>query len=132
MVELPCYLYQTATTADDRQLLRIENLACLILRVLRPWTDRIEPYVGEPVPQRPTTLSLPLIREREIVVGIGILRDKRNGLLVGGGCLSEALHLIEHIAEVKEGERVLGVGKGSPSIVLLGQFVATKVVVDRP
>ena len=110
MVELPCYLYQTATTADDRQLLRIENLACLILRVLRPWTDRIEPYVGEPVPQCPTTLSLPLIREREIVVGVGILRNKRNGFLVGGGCLSEALHLVKHIAKVKEGERVLGVG----------------------
>ena len=127
----PATFTRPPAAADDRQLLRVQNLARLLLRVLRPWADGVEPHVREPVPQRAPALSLSLVGERQVVVRVGVLRNQCDGLLVGGGCFGQPLHLVEHIAQIEERERILGVGDGRLAVVLLGLLVLAKVVVDR-
>src|ERR1700761_4305627 len=117
---LPGCLHQPPAPTDDRELLCVKNLAGLLLRMLRPWTYGVEPYVGKPVPQRASSLTLPLIRERQIVMSVGILRNQGDSFLVGRSRLGQALHLIKHIAEVEKGECILGVGQRRTPVVLLG------------
>jgi hypothetical protein len=99
--------------------------------MLRPWADGVESHVGEPVAQGSPALALTLVCEGKIVVRVGILGDQRDGFLIGGSRLSQSLHLIKHVAEVEECERVLGVGDGGFAVMLLGEFVPAQVVVDR-
>jgi len=60
------------------------------------------------VAQRAAAMALALVGEGKVVVRIGVLRDERDGALVGGDGVVEALHLVEDIAEIEEGEGVLG------------------------
>jgi len=43
-------------------------------------------------------MALTLVARAEVVVRVGVLRDERDGALVGGDGVVEALHLVEHIA----------------------------------
>ena len=63
---------------------------------------------------------------------VGILRNQRDSLLISGRRLGQPLHLVEHIAEVEECERILGVRIGCSPVVFLGQLKPAQVVVDRP
>jgi hypothetical protein len=78
--------------------------------VVGPGAHGVEAHIGEPVAQGAAAMALALVGEREVVVRVGVLRHQGNGSLVGGDGVGQALHLVEHVAQVEEGQRVLGVG----------------------
>jgi len=75
-------------------------------------------------------MALALEGEREVVVRVGVLRHEMNRALVGGDGLGQALQLIEDVAEIEEGEGVVGIGLGGVAVELLGLRVLAEVVVD--
>src|SRR5271163_3933101 len=91
-------------SADDRQALGTEDLARLTLGVAGPGADRIEPDVAQPVLQGAPPLSLPFVGERQIIVCVGIAGHERDRTLVGFDRFRQAFHLIQHVAQVEEGQ----------------------------
>ena len=64
---------------DDLQALAFEKFACLAPGVIRPRADRVELDVGGPVAERLASFAGTLIGQREIVVGVSVIRRYANG-----------------------------------------------------
>jgi hypothetical protein len=121
---------EAAAAGDDGELFGVEDLAGLLFGMVGPGTDGVEADVGEPVAEGAATVALALVGEGEVVVGVGVLGDEGDGLLVGLGGFGETLHLVEDVAEVEEGEGIFGIGDGGAAVEALGLFVVALVVVD--
>ena len=123
-------LDQAAGTRNDGEALGREDLLGLRHGVGSPGADGVEADVGEPVTEGAAAVALALVGEGQVVVRVGVLRDEGDGALVGGNRVGQPLELVEHVAEVEEGERVLGVGLGGAAVELLGHGELAQVVVD--
>src|SRR6185437_704420 len=91
-------LHEAAGAADDAETLAGENLLGLHLGVRGPGSNGIEADVFEPVTKGAPAMALPLLREREVVMRVGVLRYEVDGAFVSGDRLGQALELVEHIA----------------------------------
>ena len=80
--------------------------------------------------QRAAALALSLVGERKVVVRIGVVGNERDGALVGAERIRKALHLVEDVAQVDEGEGILGIGLGGATVELLGLCELAQVVVN--
>ncbi len=74
--------------------------------------------------------ALTLECEGEVVMCVGVLRDQGDGLTIGFDGLVEALHLVEDVAEIEEGEGVAGVSLGGTAVEAFGSFEVALIVED--
>jgi len=72
-------------------------------------------------------LSLALVSQGQVVVGIGVPRRKCNGLTISGNGLIRALEFVQYVAQIEERQHVCGVGFGGPAIELLGSAILPQV-----
>ena len=77
-------------------------------------------------------LVLALIGERQVVVGVGVSGSEPNGGTVGVNGLAEPLQLVEDVAQIEEGQRVVRVGESRLAVEALGRGELALVVEDGP
>ena len=118
----------TGSPSHDHQLFTVKNLPDLAAGVVRPRTDGVELEIGHPVAEGLATLVLALIGQRQVVVGVGVPGCEADGGTVGVNGLAEPLQLVEHVAQVEEGERVVRVSKSRLPVEALGSGELALVV----
>src|SRR5580658_1472108 len=128
--------HRAPVTRHNRQPLVAKNPLLLRLGMRRPWPARIQLDVPRPVPQSPPRLLHTLIRQRQVIVCVGVLRNQLQRALIGRDRLRQPLQLIQDIAEVEECQRVLRIGlRRAPIQRLRGVEVALVIAnssqVDR-
>jgi hypothetical protein len=124
-------LHQPPMPRHDRQPLAAQDLLRLPARVARPRPGRIEPRIACPVAQRLARLFQSFIRQRQVVVRIGILRNQRQRTLVGYDCLVQPLLLVQNIAQIEERQRIFRISLGRQPVQPLRAREILLVVVDR-
>ena len=81
-----------------------------------PRSACVQARVCHPVAKRLAGLSQTLKGESEVVMRIGVLWNKSKRPLIGAHRLCKTHLLIQHVAQVEEGQRVLRIGFGSATI----------------
>ena len=82
------------------------------------------------MPQRLRLFALGLVGKRKVIVRVRILRNQRQGALVGLDRLRQPCLLIQYVAQIEEGQRILRIGLGGLPVELLGPRIIPLVVAD--
>ena len=96
-----------------------------------PGSAVVELQICPPVFQRQARLSASLVREREIVVGIGVSGCQPYGCAVSDDRIWNAAGLIQNIAQIEVREGVARIHFDGLAIVFLSGDKIVPVVVDR-
>ncbi len=75
--------------------------------VIRPGADGIEFDVVGPVPQGGAPVAGTFVGQGDVVVRVAVVGHQANGGAVGLDSLRKTLQLVEHIAKVEEGQRII-------------------------
>ena len=119
-------------SSHDHQLLAVKDLPDLAAGVVRPGADGVELEVAHPVAEGLAALVLALIGQRQVVVGVGVPGSEANGGTVGVNGLAEPLQLVEHVAQIEEGQRVVRIGESRLAVKALGSGELALVIEDGP
>src|SRR5262249_6866527 len=108
-----------------------QDLLDLVARVDGPRTYSVQLGVCPPVAQSLARLARFLKSQGQVVVRVGVGRSQRDGGLISADTVGEASSLVEHVAQVKVGERVLEINLDGFAVIALSQRVVLPVVIQR-
>src|SRR6185437_5938476 len=72
-----------SATGDDEQMVGLNQSAGLSARVVGAWSAWIQPAIRHPMRQCTTMLADTLIRQRQIIVSVGVSGNDANRRFVG-------------------------------------------------
>src|SRR5437867_797707 len=104
----------------------------LIAGVNRPRTSRVQLDVRPPVLKGLAWLFDFLIGQRNVVVRVGVCGRELECRVVCLNGVDHAASFIEHITEIKIGQRIASIDLDGATVMLLSRNVVLAVVVKRP
>src|ERR1017187_8752050 len=117
-------------TPGNGELLTLKKPAHPPARMLGPGAALVEPGIGLPVAQCGAGLALALVSEGQVIVGVGIARRQGYRLKVGSNGLLWPLHLVEHVAQIEEGQHVGRVSFSGSPVEFFCPGILSKMKVD--
>ena len=98
--------------------------------VIGPGAGTVQPYVGVPVAQGEARFGFAFVGQGQVVVGVGIARGERDGLLIRGDRFVRPFQFIENVAKIEIGQHVSRIRFGGTAVEFFGSAKAAEVEID--
>jgi hypothetical protein len=115
---------------NDGEFFALDDLAGLAAGMIRPGPDGIQLEILCPVSESLAPLRCSFKSQCKVVVSVCVGGDEPNCGTVSVDSFGEPLQFVQHVAEVEEGESVVGVRLGGAPVQILGTLEFALVIAD--